>query len=452
MPRATSTTSSNVTSSRTAIAASGSTSCPCTTVWVAAWRATALVFSNASTRRPAAYARALAAQLVDDLAHPRVRLDALAGLEPGRQLKDRDVGERVVDRVDRVRQAALLADLVEQARAHRAAQQRPVDGQRGAVALVARVDRRAVGDAQVRLVGVALLDQRLRRESRRRLVAAVGLDRGEAPERLDQLLVLGYVLEIADQERAAARAGPLAPAEREDGLAAERAQVLLGAQHRASQRVVAERGAVDEVLGHHRRLVVGARDLLDHDAALPVELFLVDLGPADEVGEEVDRLADHLRARRDVERDEVVRRVRVQDAAHPLGGLVDLAVVGVLLAALEHEVLEEVRHPVLLLALGPRAGLEGHENGHRAGAGQVDPVERQPVGKGGGVDLRHGLDGTVSRAIPLAGRGAGRRDEYPPGPPWLPLNVTSDAARSRVHRASGWSATPCRAPSWTSAP
>ena len=61
------------------------------------------------------------------------------------------------------------------------------------MALVARVDRRAVGDAQVRLVGVALLDQRLRLEARRGLEAAVGLDRREAPEGLDELLVLGHV-------------------------------------------------------------------------------------------------------------------------------------------------------------------------------------------------------------------------------------------------------------------
>ena len=51
-------TASSVVSSSEAIAASGSMSGPNSTVWVAAWRATALVFSNARTRRPAAYARA----------------------------------------------------------------------------------------------------------------------------------------------------------------------------------------------------------------------------------------------------------------------------------------------------------------------------------------------------------------------------------------------------------
>jgi hypothetical protein len=207
----------------------------------------------------------------------------------------------------------------------------------------------------------------------------------------------------------------LAPPERQDAVARELAQVVLGPEHRPPERVVAERGAVDQVLGHDGRLVVRARDLLDHDAALAVELLLVDLRPPDEVRQQVDRLAHHLRAAGDVERHEVVRRVRVEQRAHALGRLVDLAVVVVLLAALEHEVLEEVRHAVLLRPLGPRARLERHEHGDGPRAGQVDPVERQPVGKGGGVDLRHGQPAyrRHSQARCVAGRGAVGRSEVP---------------------------------------
>ena len=75
------------------------------------------------------------------------------------------------------------------------------------------------------------------------------------------------------------------------------AQVLLRAEHGAAERVVAERRAVDQVLGDDRRLVVRARDLLDHDAALAVELLGVDLRAADEVGQQVDRLAATTSAR-----------------------------------------------------------------------------------------------------------------------------------------------------------
>ena len=66
--------------------------------------------------------------------------------------------------------------------------------------------------------------------------------------------------------------------------------MLLGPEHGPAERVIAERRAVDQVLGEHRRLVVGARDLLDHDAALAVELLGVDLRPSDEVGQQIDRL------------------------------------------------------------------------------------------------------------------------------------------------------------------
>ena len=74
------------------------------------------------------------------------------------------------------------------------------------------------------------------------------------------------------------------------------------------------------------------------------------------------------------------RRVGVERAAHPLGGLVDLAVVVVHLAALEHEVLEEVGHPVLLRALGARAGVEGDEDRRGTRALQGDAVDGRPFG------------------------------------------------------------------------
>jgi hypothetical protein len=184
----------------------------------------------------------------------------------------------VLERVDGVGEAALLADLVEQAGAHRAAEQRRVDRERGALGRVGGIDLRPVGDPQVRLVGVAGLDEGGGGEGRRGLEPAVRRDRGEAAEQLLEAGVGGQRLQVADHERAAAGAGPLTLAEGDDGLAREGAQVLLRSEHGTAERVVAERGAVDEVLGEHGGLVVGARDLLDDDAALAVELLRVDLG------------------------------------------------------------------------------------------------------------------------------------------------------------------------------
>jgi hypothetical protein len=153
--------------------------------------------------------------------------------------------------------------------------------------------------------------------------------------------------------------------------------------------MVAERRAIDQLLGDRCRLVLVALDLLDDDAALLVELAGVDPRAPDEVGEQVHRLHRRLRADGDVEGDEVVRGVGVQRAAHALGGLVDLAVVVVDLAALEHEVLQEVRHAVLLGALRARARVEGDEDRGGPRALDGDAVHRQAVRGGGGGDLGH---------------------------------------------------------------
>ena len=140
--------------------------------------------------------------------------------------------------------------------------------------------------------------RRLGAKRGRGLEGAVRPDRREAAEELGELAVVGDVVEVADEEGAAARARPAALAEGDDRLARERAQVLLRAEHRAPERVLAERGPVDQVLGDDGRLVVGARDLLDDDAALAVELLGVDLRAPDEVGQQVDRAPSHLGAGR----------------------------------------------------------------------------------------------------------------------------------------------------------
>ena len=79
--------------------------------------------------------------------------------------------------------------------------------------------------------------------------------------------------------------------------------------------------------------------------------------------------------------------------AHRLRGLVDLAVVVVLLAALEDEMLQEMGHPVLFGALGPRARVEGHEHGGGA-CRQLHAVQRKAVRQGGGLDARHANERT----------------------------------------------------------
>ena len=227
-----------------------------------------------------------------------------------------------------------------------------------------------------------------------------------------------------------------------------------GPEHRAAERVVAEGGAVDQVLGDDRRRVLGARDLLDDDAALAVELLGVDLRAAHEVGQQVDRPRDDLGPAGEVEGDDVVRRVGVEHGAHVLRRLVDLAVVVVELAALEHEVLEEVGHPVLLGALGAGAGLEGDEGGHGARALELDAVQGKAVGEGLRGDRRHAL--RLDDAGLLAG--PSKPPRYPPPPRWQPPTTAHAAPLRRPAAAScrppwrGRSSTCARSPSATRRP
>ena len=113
-------------------------------------------------------------------------------------------------------------------------------------------------------------------------------------------------------------------------------------------------------------------------------------GAPDEVAEQVDRLRSALGANGDVEGHQVVAGVGVEHAPQPLGGLVDVLVGGVLLAPLEHEVLEEVGHAVLLGALVAGPGVEGQEHRQRARARQLEAVQRHPVlGDGARAQARH---------------------------------------------------------------
>ena len=138
---------------------------------------------------------------------------------------------------------------------------------------------------------------------------------------------------------------------------------MLGrAQHGPPERMIAEHGFIDQVLGHDRGLIVRAGDLLDHNPALAVHLLGIEPGLGDEIGQQVGGLEAALGPRGDVKGDQIVAGVGVEYSADPLRRLVDGPVGRILLTPLEDQMLEEVSHPVLLVALGARAGVEGDEN------------------------------------------------------------------------------------------
>ena len=201
----------------------------------------------------------------------------------------------------------------------------------------------------MRLVGVALGHQDARGVCGRRVVRLRRGDRLEALEQLVEAGVGAQRLEVADGQRGPARGRPLPVAESDDAVTREGLGEVLGRpEDGATERMVAEHGLVDQVLGDRRGLVVVARDLLHDDAALLVELNRVERRAPDEVGQQVRGLDALGRPGGDVERDEVVAGVGVEHGAVAFGGLVDVPVGLVLLTALEDEVLEEVGHAVLL--------------------------------------------------------------------------------------------------------
>ncbi len=129
----------------------------------------------------------------------------------------------------------------------------------------------------MRLVRVALLDEDAGMLRRRGLV---GRGSGRLGKRVNSSSTAPFP---GRSSRLPTRnAPPFSGAQRrsrkdDDPLARERVADVLGrSEHGPPQRVIAERGLVDQMLGHHRGLVVGARDLLDDHPALAVQLIPVD--------------------------------------------------------------------------------------------------------------------------------------------------------------------------------
>src|SRR5262249_61270393 len=105
---------------------------------------------------------------------------------------------------DGIRQTALLSDLVEQARAHRTAKQGRIDRQRSSLARVGDIDRRAIREPQMGLVGVALANEHARNQRGGEVIGLRLWPDLETTEQLVELAVLADRLEVADGERRAA--------------------------------------------------------------------------------------------------------------------------------------------------------------------------------------------------------------------------------------------------------
>src|SRR4051812_341136 len=113
------------------------------------------------------------------------------------------------------------------------------------------------------LPGITALDDHLRGGWRRGVGPLAGLHRREALKELVERAIDRDHVRVADQEGPAQLARPAPCPEVEHLYAPKGAEALLGAEGRAAQRVLAEGGAVDQLVGVRGGLIVGSGDFLD---------------------------------------------------------------------------------------------------------------------------------------------------------------------------------------------
>ena len=234
-------------------------------------------------------------------------------------------GVRVLrgEAVDRVRHPALLADLLEEPRRGRAAEDRVEQRGGEAAAVGARDPGRA--DADVVLLGVlareAEAGRRRRHEQGPRRAAGCRRRRRRglgAPEQREQLSCSRFPAAAITMLRPTY----ISPWYRRSRRGSTRRDHLRRADHGPAERVVAEDRLGEEVVDELLRRVLVHRDLLEHDLPLGVELG--ERGREDHVGHHVERASRGARRARGRRPRVLPRGGRVQLAAEAVEDLRDL--------------------------------------------------------------------------------------------------------------------------------
>ena len=225
--------------------------------------------------------------------------------------------------VDRVRHPALLADLLEQPRGRRAAEDRVE--QRGRVAAVVVVRDPRPDEADVVLLGRPCAGSAARARAVGRRAAGPGRPRSASPSRRAARPPPGG---RARRCPAAARTTFSADVRRavvvRRASAGDRADHLGAADHRPAERVRPEHRFRGEVVDELLRVVVDHRDLLEHDLALGVEVR--ERRREDHVRHHVERLLEVIVGDPRVEQRRLARRRGVQLTAHLIEELRDLLI------------------------------------------------------------------------------------------------------------------------------
>ena len=139
------------------------------------------------------------------------------------------------------------------------------------------------------------------------------------------------------------------------------------ARDRPAERLVAERCLGEQVAGPGARLIVGAPDLLLHDGALAVDLFLFDFGVQHHIGKDVHRERELIERHLVPVAGDFLAGVGVEDAAGPFDRLRDVDGCRPSIRAFEHHVLQVVGEAVgaRLLRAGADADKDVHAHGLR---------------------------------------------------------------------------------------
>ena len=312
-----------------------------------------------------------------------------------------DVGVHVVD------EAALFAQLHEEAGGHAFAEDDREVGERVAVGVVESEAGNGEGDVGL-FRGLVFDGEASAVEAGRGRVGGVfgGIPLAErGGELLDDLLVVdvagsseddvvGDVLLFEVVDRVVAADGP-------DGLGR--------AGDVAAEGVVGPHDRIEEEVGHLGRGVGDHGQLLEDDRAFLLHLGAVHERAADELDKDVEGEL-HVQARDLGVVDGVLAvRTRVEDAADGVDGLGDLLRGRALLGALEEQVLDEVGDAGLSVAFvpGASADVEGERDG--VGVGHRRREDTEAVGGNGALEkgfFRHlGASGSVYGRSGVRGNG-----------------------------------------------
>src|SRR5206468_8097981 len=240
---------------------------------------------------------------------------------------------------DGVRQPALLAHVLKQTRAHRAAEQRVEHVARVPVVVVLRIA--ADAEAHVALLELLVAHENLG-DHARRLIAGRIARFGQRSELLADELAHPVVLEVADRRDDQVPGRIDAPEVITQQLRVERLDRLLRAEDRTAERMILPEALREELVDEVVERVLDHLDLFDDDFLLALDVLGAERRVADDIGEDVDRERQML-----VEDLDVVARVLLggegvelpADGVDRLCNILGRAARG----ALEQHVLDEMR-------------------------------------------------------------------------------------------------------------